>query len=137
MSDLELCYMPAVKALEEFRARRLSPVDILKAQIARAEHVEPVINAFSHRYFEQALTQAKRAEEKYRKTDGRPRALEGLSLAVKNEMAVKGQPHDSASLINKDNIAGHTEPIVERLFRAGAIQHARSNSPEFSVAGVT
>ena len=64
-------------------------------------------------------------------------ALEGLSLAVKNEMAVKGQPHNSASLIHKDNIAGHTEPIVERLFRAGAIQHARSNSPEFSVAGVT
>ena len=137
MSDLDLCYMPAVAALEEFRARRVSPVDILKAQIARAEQVEPVINAFSHRYFEQALTQAKHAEEKYAKTDGRPRTLEGLSLAVKNEMAVKGQPHNSASLIYKDNIAGHTEPIVERLFRAGAIQHARSNSPEFSVAGVT
>jgi Asp-tRNA(Asn)/Glu-tRNA(Gln) amidotransferase A subunit family amidase len=129
--------MPAVEALAAFRSRRLSPVDVLKAQIARAERVEPAINAFSHRYFESALAQAKRAEDKYMKTDGRPRALEGLTLAVKNEMAVKGQPHDSASLIYKDNIAQSTEPIVERLFRAGAIQHARSNSPEFSCAGVT
>ena len=137
MSDLDLCYMPAIKALEEFRAGRLSPVDILKAQIAQAERVEPVVNAFSHRYFEQALKQAKRAEEKYQKTDGRPRAVEGLSLAVKNEMGVKGQPQDFSSLIHKDNVAGRTEPIVERLFRAGAIQHARSTSPEFSCAGVT
>lgn len=137
MSDLDLCYMPALKALEAFRARRLSPVDILKAQIARAEQVEPVINAFSHRYFEPALKQARRAEEKYMKTDGRPRALEGLTLAVKNEMAVKGQPLDHSSLIYKDDVAGHTDPLVERLFRAGAIQHARSNSPEFSCAGVT
>ncbi|HEY7688263.1 MAG TPA: amidase family protein [Dongiaceae bacterium] len=137
MSDLDLCYMPAVRALEAFRNRRLSPVEILRAQIARAEQVEPAVNAFSHRYFEQALAQAKRAEEKYMKTDGRPRALEGLTLAVKNEMAVKGQPFDSSSLIHKDEIAAFTEPAVERLFRAGAIQHARSNSPEFSVAGVT
>ena len=41
MSDTELCYMPASLALEMFRARKLSPVEILKAQMARAESVEP------------------------------------------------------------------------------------------------
>ena len=41
MSDLELCYMPASLALEQFRARKLSPVEIVTAQIARAEALEP------------------------------------------------------------------------------------------------
>ena len=43
MSDLELCYLPAVKALELFKARKLSPVELMQAVIARAEAVEPLL----------------------------------------------------------------------------------------------
>lgn len=60
MSDLDLCYMPASSALELFRARKLSPVEIVTAQIGRAEKLEPELKAFADTYFDEALQQARR-----------------------------------------------------------------------------
>ena len=37
MTDLELCYLPAVEALRRFRAKELSPVELLRALIERTE----------------------------------------------------------------------------------------------------
>ena len=51
MSDLELCYLPATEAIAQFKAKTLSPVELLDALIKRAEEVEPVINAFTYRHF--------------------------------------------------------------------------------------
>ena len=135
-SDQDLCYLSASDALRLFRARKLSPVELLKAQIERAEKVEPKINAFAFTYFEEALDQARKAEEKFGKTDARIRALEGLPLAVKDEMDIKGKPMTNGSLYLKDNISTETHYSIERLLRAGAIVHARTTTPEFSCAGV-
>ena len=37
MSDLELCYLPATEAIDRFKAKTLSPVELLTALIDRAE----------------------------------------------------------------------------------------------------
>ncbi|MDZ4735028.1 MAG: amidase [Rhodospirillaceae bacterium] len=137
MIDLELCYMPATEALTRFRARTLSPVEIVTAQIARAEATEPTINAYADRYFDEALDTARKAEARYAKPGGRPRTLEGLTLAIKDEAAIKGRRSTYGSLIYKDNIATKTNPTIERLLRAGAIPIGRTNCPEFSCAWIT
>ena len=62
MTDDDLCYLSAKEALKLFRARKVSPVEILKAQIARSEKVNHAINCFTDRYFEEALVEAKAAE---------------------------------------------------------------------------
>ena len=49
MTDLELCYLPASEALRLFRARKLSPVELMKAVVARPEASQPAINAFTFR----------------------------------------------------------------------------------------
>lgn len=137
MTDLDLCYMSASEALRRFKARSLSPVELMQAVIARAEAVEPTINALSFRFNDEALAQARKAEAKYAKTDGRPRALEGLPIAIKDESDIEGQPTTNGSLILKNEIATRTSPLNERILRAGAIVHARSTTPEFSCSGVT
>ena len=76
-ADLELCYMSAVKQLDGFRKGELSPVEVLQAQIARAEGVEPSINAFTDTFFESALEAARHAEEIYAKRPDEARPLEG------------------------------------------------------------
>ncbi len=38
MTDDDLCYMSAVEAIARFKARTLSPVELMAAVIARAEH---------------------------------------------------------------------------------------------------
>jgi amidase len=136
MSDKELCYLSAVEALERFKTRKLSPVELMQALISRAEAVEPRINAFPMTNFERALEQARAAEAKYMKTDGRPRPLEGIAVAIKDETAVKGARTTYGSLIFRDNIDTIDSGVVERLKRAGAIFHARSAAPEFSCAAI-
>lgn len=137
MSDLDLCYLPATEAIKRFKARDLSPVELMQAVIDRAGEVEPAINAFTFECFDEALDKARKAEAKYMKTDGRVRALEGLPMAVKDESYIKGKPTTNASLTMKDFVADKTSPYNERLLRAGAICHARTATPEFSCAGYT
>ena len=137
MPDIELCYLPAHEAIRRFKDRSLSPVELMTAVITRTEQVEPTVNAFTYRFFEEAMTQARVAEAKYMKTDGRTRALEGLPVAVKDESYIKGQGTSNGSLTMKDFVAAHTSPINERILRAGGIVHARTATPEFSCAGYT
>ena len=136
MSDLELCYLPATEAIARFKAKTLSPVELLEALIKRAEEVEPVINAFTYCHFDEAMDKARKAEAKY--TSGkRTRALEGLPIGIKDENFIAGKPTSSGSLIMKDFVADKTSVGNERILRSGGIVHARTATPEFSSAGYT
>ncbi|MCH7944081.1 MAG: amidase, partial [Proteobacteria bacterium] len=137
MADDDLCYITALEAIARFKARTLSPVEVMAAVIARAEAVNPKINAFTYCFFDRAMDQAKAAEARYGRTDGRLRALEGIPMVIKDETAIKGERTTSASLIRKDNVDEADAFVVERIKRAGAIIHGRSTAPEFSAAGVT
>jgi Asp-tRNA(Asn)/Glu-tRNA(Gln) amidotransferase A subunit family amidase len=136
LDDLDLCYLPGHAALRLFGERRLSPVEVLEAQIRRVERVNPRINAFTDSYFDEALEQARRAEATY--SGGRtPRPLEGLTLAVKDHQDVVGKRTTHACLASRDNVAVDTHPAVQRLLDAGAILVAKTTTPEFCSAGVT
>ena len=126
----ELHYLSATEALRLFESRELSPVALMQAVIARAQESEPKINAFSHTYFDEALEQAKASEARYAK--GEPcGVLDGIPLAMKDEVDVKGQPNTEGSLLYKDRIADEDAVLSARLRAAGAIFHARTTCPEF------
>jgi Asp-tRNA(Asn)/Glu-tRNA(Gln) amidotransferase A subunit family amidase len=65
MSSIELNYLTAAEALEQFRAKKLSPVEYLRAIIDQRERVNPKVNAFTYTFFERALEQATAAEARY------------------------------------------------------------------------
>ena len=71
----ELCYLPAHEALRMFRARKLSPVELMGAVIARAEDVEPTVHALVHRFFDRAVDEALEAEARYMGRGAAPRPL--------------------------------------------------------------
>ncbi len=131
----ELHHLGAAEAIARFRARTLSPVELMRAVIERAEKVEPRLHAFTDTYYDEALAEAARAEERYARGAARP--LEGISLAVKDESAIAGRRTTQGSLILKEHVDDHSSYCVERLLEAGAIVHARSAAPEFSCATVT
>ncbi len=133
----ELHYITATDALAKFRSRELSPVELLEATIARADAVEPDINAFCFTYYERALEQAKAAEAVYARNPDDARPLEGLPVGLKDEVEIEGEPATLASLAFRDVIAEETTPIGERILEAGGIIHARTTTPEFSCAGFT
>ena len=139
MSDLnlELCYMTATEAIAAFKTRELSPVELLKAIIARCEQVGPKVNALTYTYFDRALEQAKAAESQYARRGGEPRPLEGVPVAIKDFHPVKGEITTFGSKIYRDYRPDHTAPTVQRLLDAGAIMHCRTTTPEFAHAGMT
>ena len=120
-----------------FKARELSPVELMEAVIAQAETVEPVVNALCHQFFDEALDQARDAEQRYAGKGDPPRPLEGIPLAIKEEEAVAGQPQTQGSLIYKDQVAEKNSAFAQRHLDSGAIVHARTTAPEFSCAGFT
>lgn len=131
MADDDLCYLTASEAIGLFKARKLSPVELLDAVIARGETIRETINPFADTYYDEARQRARKAEEKYAKTDGRPRRLEGVPLAVKDTSDIRGKRATKGSMIYKDAIAERTDPDIERLIRAGANIFTRTTCPEF------
>ncbi len=135
LADLELCYMPASLALELFRTRKLSPVEVLQAQIERAEETEPKINALCAAYFDEALEQARTSEARYASRSGPAGALDGLTCVIKDEIRLAGRITTSGSKIFQNHVDDRTDVFAQRLIDAGAIVHARSTTPEFCLLG--
>jgi amidase len=133
-SNEEICYNSAAQSLTLFRSKQLTPVDLVQAILRREASENRTLNAFADRYFEEALQAAKLSEARWMR--GEARHLEGIPVAVKDAQRVAGQRTTFGSPIFKDNVASHSDPMIERLLSAGAIVHARTTTSEFCVSGV-
>lgn len=132
-----LAYLGATEALRLFRTRELSPVDLLQAQIERTEQVNGVVNALSEELFDEALTAARHAEERYHSGQEDLPPLLGLTVATKEKHAIAGRTLSQGLMACRDDVADGDHPVVSALRRSGAVIHARTTSPEFSCATVT
>jgi Asp-tRNA(Asn)/Glu-tRNA(Gln) amidotransferase A subunit family amidase len=127
--------LTATEALSRMRAKELSPLELLASVRARAEAVEPTVNAFTEQLADPADDAARESEARFHRGEG-IRPLEGLPVALKEEMPVEGWRMRYGSLA-VDEVAEHTAPVPERILAAGAVVHARTTTPEFSCAGYT
>jgi len=137
MTNDDLCYLSATAALKLFKSRKLSPSELTAALIARTEKLNPAINCFADRYFDEALTEARQAEARYMKRGAKLKPLEGVAIAVKDAQRIAGKRTTNGSLIFKNHVDDHSDPMIERLQEAGAIVLARTTTPEFCLSGVT
>src|SRR3712207_1814184 len=113
-SQEDIAYLPVTEMLRLFHTRALSPVEALQAQVDRADALTATVNPFTWRFTEEAIAQARAAEARYLGKGPEPRPLEGVTLAIKEEMPVAGQPVTHASRIYANEIADHTAPLAER-----------------------
>lgn len=130
----DLCYIPATEAITRFKAKELSPVELMEAVIRRSEEVNPKVNAYTYTFFEQALEQARQAETKYAH-GAAVRPLEGVPCAIKDLHPVEGEIATWGSKVYEGIRSEYTVPTVQRLLDAGAIMHARTTTPEFAHTG--
>ena len=123
----DLCFLSAIDATHMFRSRELSPVELLQALITQSERVEADINAFSDTFFEKAMAQARVAENRYAR--GEPAGvLDGVAVAIKDEVDVKGQRNTEGSLIYENRMAEEDAILVARLRREGCCPRASTTS---------
>ncbi|MEO5665046.1 MAG: amidase [Nocardioides sp.] len=133
----ELHHLTASSAIELFRSRELSPVELLDAVVARTEKVEGRVNAVTGQLLDTAYESAREAERRYAGSGPAPRPLEGVPLALKEEHPIAGHTIEEGSLIAQGEIAEVSHPVVERVLAAGAVVHSRLTTPEFCCAPFT
>jgi len=136
VADDALCWTPATELAAAIRDRRLSPVELVDAVLARIERLNPLLRAYLTVADEQAREAARRAEAAVLRGDPLG-VLHGIPVAVKDLSYTKGIRTTRGSLLYRDFVPDENHPIVERLLGAGAIIIGKTNTPEFGWKGAT
>lgn len=130
LSNEELCYLPATKLLLLYKNLQVSPVEVLKAQIERIEALDPQYHAIIAKHYDEAMAQAKESEARY--IQGNPRALEGLTCAMKDDLEIKGWQSTMGSLILKESEPATKDAALATLLKnQGVVMHVQTNVPEY------
>ena len=135
MSD-DLTQQSAAGLSALYRKGKASPVETMKAVLARTERLQPQINAFTRVDAAESLKAARASERRWKK--GEPlSALDGVPVSIKELVRVKGWPAAMGSKLTDKAPADADAPAVARLRQAGAIIFAQSTSSEYGHKGVT
>lgn len=114
---------------EAIRKGDLSPVEAVDAAIARAERLNPTINAIAEKLYADARARAGKID--------RALPLAGVPFAIKDlGIAVKGVPTHSGSRVPSFT-PDFDSTLTERYRRAGLIPIATSTSPEHGLRLMT
>jgi amidase len=134
--DSDICFLSAVEMASLIRRKKLSARECVAAHLKQIDRVNPRVNAIVTLVAEQAVENARRADE----MQARGAALgplHGLPVVHKDLFETKGIRTTFGSRIFKDNIPHRDAIIVERINGAGAICLGKSNTPEFGTGSQT
>jgi aspartyl-tRNA(Asn)/glutamyl-tRNA(Gln) amidotransferase subunit A len=130
----DLHWLTVADAAAAIAARTLSPVDLMKALLARVAALDPRLNAFIRLDAEAAVAAAKAAEAEA--VAGRLRGpLHGVPVGIKDIINVAGLPTTCHSKILEGNVASDDAVCVARLRQAGAIVLGKLSTHEFAIGG--
>lgn len=131
----EFDFMTARELARRIARRDVSPVEVTRRALAKAEATQSSLNAFFVIMADQALDAAREAEAAVMR--GRPLGpLHGIPFSVKDLIAVGGAPMAFGSRTMAGNVAPADAPAVERARAAGAIMIGKTTTSEFGCKAV-
>ena len=128
--------LTASEARRLIARKALSPVELATACLARADQIDPAVNALIARDDAATLTAARKAEAAVMAGNALG-ALHGLPFGVKDMLDVAGLPTTFGSEAFRDNIATQDDALVAAMRAAGGIPLGKTNNPEWSAGGNT
>src|SRR3954470_24113942 len=135
MSD-ELCLLPATELRARIVRKDVSPVEMTRAVLARAERMQPELNCFITLCGDEAMAEAKKAEREV--VAGGPLGLlHGIPFTVKDIVNTKGVRTTFGAVPYKDNVPDHDAVAVARMRAEGAILIGKTTMPEFGTKCLT
>jgi len=130
MSDV----LTIAQAADLIAARKLSPVELTKSLVARAEAIDPQINAYLRPGFEAALASAKTAEAEIM-ADGPKGALHGIPYGLKDVYDAAGVPTTGHSRCYADYVPQEDAATTASLGAAGAVLLGKLSTHEGAHGG--
>jgi Asp-tRNA(Asn)/Glu-tRNA(Gln) amidotransferase A subunit family amidase len=132
----DLTFLPAVVMAQQIHDKKISPVELVEAHLAKIERLNPKLNVFVHVDRERVLGEARDAEAVVM-TGKLLGPLHGVPISIKSSLDVAGMRCEAGTLLRAGHVATHDAPLVVRLRQAGAIVLGVTNTPEFLMAWET
>jgi aspartyl-tRNA(Asn)/glutamyl-tRNA(Gln) amidotransferase subunit A len=124
----------ASEMARSLRGGGVSSVELTERALSRAGAWQPVVNAFTQIWADEALAEARWIDAaRAGGQDVSPWA--GVPLVVKDLYDVAGHETSSCSKAFAGNVAARDAPVIERLRRAGLILVGKTNQQELAAGG--
>ncbi|MBR0832497.1 amidase [Bradyrhizobium manausense] len=124
------CLLSATELRPLIANKQISPVEITRAVLARAEALQPELNCFITLCGDEAMEAARSAERKV--MTGEPLGLlHGLPVTVKDIVNTKGVKTTFGAVPYKVNVPTEDAVAVAKLRSEGAILIGKTTTPEF------
>ena len=132
----ELTFLSAVSMAQQIREKKISPVELAEAHLAKIERLNPKLNAFAHVNPARVQSEAREAEAAvmHGETVG---PLHGVPISIKSSLNVAGLRCEAGTRLRAGHLATEDAPLVARLRQAGAVVLGVTNTPELLMAWET
>ena len=117
-------------------AGETSALALVSASLARAEAEQARLNAFLRLRGDRALAEARESDAR-RRASGRRSPLDGIPVAIKDNLVFAGEPTTCGSRMLAGYVSPFTATAVEKLRAAGAIVVGATNLDEFAMGSST
>jgi amidase len=131
----DLTFLSAVVMAQKVREKKISPVELVNAHLAKIERLNPQLNAFVHVDAERVRREAREAEAAV--MSGTLGPLHGVPISIKSSLDVAGLRCEAGTRLRAGKVATQDAPLVARLREAGAIVLGVTNTPELLMAWET
>lgn len=132
----DLCFLSACELRAKVASKEVSPVEITRAVLARAERMQPKLNCFITLCGDEAMAEAAKAEREV--MAGSPLGLlHGIPYTVKDIVNTAGVRTTFGAVPYKDNVPDSDAVAVARMRAAGGILIGKTTTPEFGTKCLT
>jgi len=133
---MELCDLSAWVLKDLLRRREVSSREITESVFRRIDEREEEIHAYITLSRESALEQADRADKRIRNGEETP-PLNGIPIAIKDNLCTKGLLTTCASKILANYIPPYDATAVKKVMGQGAVLVGKTNLDEFAMGSST
>jgi aspartyl-tRNA(Asn)/glutamyl-tRNA(Gln) amidotransferase subunit A len=130
----ELTRLTVHEAALRLQQRRLSPVELVEAFLARIAAHEPRLHAYTEVYAGDARLAAQAADAAIRSGHA-VGPWHGIPVALKDLVEIEGKVVTGGSEVWKDRIATRTATLARRLIAHGLIVLGKTHTVEFAMGG--
>lgn len=127
---MDIKHLTITKAKEALKNKEFSSVELTKTYLERIKTLEPKLNAFVTVTEEEALKNAKEADEKLAKGEDLP--LLGIPISVKDNFSTNGIRTTASSKVLDNYVPPFDSTVVAKLKAAGMVLLGKTNMDAFA-----
>jgi aspartyl-tRNA(Asn)/glutamyl-tRNA(Gln) amidotransferase subunit A len=130
----ELAFMPVHQLARELAARRVSPIEVVDAYLARIAVHEPKLHAYVAVHADSARLAARAAEAAIHAGHA-VGPLHGIPIALKDLIELEGQPAAGGCAVWRSRMATRTATLARKAIAQGMIVLGKTHTVEFAMGG--